>query len=102
MYCDDETPFPKGPSQPGHVHVDRLRRSHPGRLPHLAHQLVAAHDIALAAHEKDQQVELTLGELDLPVPLPDPSGSEVDDQVLPTERLRLRPDHAGAAHGSEP
>src|SRR4051812_25681745 len=55
------------PPQIGHEHLDRVRDGERVVAPHLVEQLLARDDQALVAHEVLEQLELALGELDLPV-----------------------------------
>ena len=49
-------------AQRAHVHVERLRRAEPRRIPDLVDDLVAAHDLARALQQHAQQLELLHGE----------------------------------------
>ena len=53
-------------AQPRQVHVDRAVRAAPGQLPHLAQQVALGHDLAGAAGQREQQLELLAGQLDRP------------------------------------
>ncbi len=46
------------------MHVERLRRPEPVRVPHLVHDLFASDDLARPGHQHAQQIELLRGELD--------------------------------------
>src|SRR3954470_13546866 len=55
------------PPEIGHEHLDRVRDRERVVAPHLVEQLLARDDEALVAHQVLEQLELALGELDLPV-----------------------------------
>src|SRR5919108_2321018 len=74
------------PSQVGHEHLDRVRDRERVVAPHLVEQLLAADDEALVAHQVLEQLELALGEVDLPVPARDLVGVGVEHEVADAER----------------
>src|SRR4029079_11559402 len=70
---------------PAEVHVDGLRRRPEARAPDVAHQLVAAHDVARTGGQGVEQVVLLAGQHDLPVGAPHPAGRGVDANGLDLE-----------------
>ncbi len=51
-------------AQRAHVHVERLRRAEPRRIPDLVDDLVAAHDLAGALEQHAQELELLHGQVE--------------------------------------
>jgi hypothetical protein len=72
-------------ADPAEVHVDGLRRRPEACAPHVAHQLVATHDVARAGGQGMEQVVLLAGQHDLPLGAPHPAGRWVDANVLDLE-----------------
>src|SRR3954467_2675462 len=56
------------PPEIGHENLDRVRDRERVVAPHLVEQLLPGDDQPLVAHQILQQLELALGELDLPIP----------------------------------
>src|SRR3712207_5200898 len=74
------------PPQIRHEHLDGVRDGERVVAPHLVQQLLARDHEALVAHEVLEQLELALGELDLPVPAADLVGVGVEGQVAHAQR----------------
>src|SRR5579863_3282324 len=69
-------------TEPGHVHVEGLRRSPPLAVPDLAHDLVPGHDLARLGHQQIEQVELLGREIELGGAEPGPARVRVDPHAL--------------------
>src|SRR6201999_95299 len=72
---------------PAEVDVDGLRRGPEGRVPHVAHQLVAGDDRACALHQHQHQVELLAGQDDLLGPTPRTTRVGIEPDVLHLDHL---------------
>jgi hypothetical protein len=65
-------------AQPGDVHVQRLRRRPPFRVPDLAHDLLAGHHFSRVAQQYPEEVELLGGEVKFGVTVPSAACLVVD------------------------
>lgn len=85
-------------AQPGHVHVERLRRLGLEVVPHLGEDLVAADDLPGPAHQHAQQLELLVRQLYLVRVHSDQSRAEVHPDAARFEHLR----HPAAQQRADP
>src|SRR4051812_15604738 len=73
-------------SQVGHEDLDRVRDRERVIAPHLVEQLLTADHEALVAHQVLEQLELTLREVDLPLPARHFMGVRVEREVTHPQR----------------
>src|SRR5271170_4325539 len=78
-------------AQPGNVHVERLGRSPPLRVPDLAHDLLAGDHLARVAQQDPEQVEFLGGQVKLDLTVPGPPGIRVDPHAERGRALRRPP-----------
>src|SRR5215469_1995570 len=89
---------PQLAAQPGHVHVQGLRRPPPLAVPHLAHDLLTGDHLPGLGHQQREQIELLGGEVDLGLAQPGPPRIGVDPDALHDPALRS----ATAQQGPDP
>src|SRR5262249_43378939 len=88
-------------TQPGNVHVERLGRGPPLRVPDLAHDLLPGDHLARVTQQDPEQVEFLGGQVELGVAVPGPPGFRVDPHAVRGRTLRRPPPEQGADPGPQ-